>query len=397
MNLLVRADAGAKMGTGHVMRRLALAQAWQDAGGTARFAMIGPPEGILARLAAEGIEVVSLSAVPGSADDARQTVALARQCAAAWVVVDGYQFSGEYERAVKEAGLKLLAIDDYGHAGHYWADLVLNQNLHAEEDLYRNREPYTGLLLGTRFALLRREFWKWRGWRRETAETGRKLLVTLGGGDPDNVTLKVIASLKMVSVPELEAVVLSGPANPHFAELEAAVRAHDRPVRLLHNVADMPELVGLGRRGRGGGGIELLGAGLHGPSQPVARSWPRTRPLGGALSARGAALNLGKPEIADVAGIARYLTDLMQSKPNRETMAAAGRSLIDGEGARGSSSGCAATHCGCATRPPPIASCSGAGPTTPRRGPVPSHRARSRGIPTRIGLARGCATQRAAS
>ena len=35
--LLIRADADARMGTGHVMRCLALAQAWQDAGGSVEF------------------------------------------------------------------------------------------------------------------------------------------------------------------------------------------------------------------------------------------------------------------------------------------------------------------------------------------------------------------------
>ncbi len=49
----------------------------------------------------------------------------------------------------------VLAVDDYGHAGHYTADLVLNQNLHAREELYQDREAHTRLLLGNRFALLR--------------------------------------------------------------------------------------------------------------------------------------------------------------------------------------------------------------------------------------------------
>lgn len=241
--LLIRADANVQIGTGHIMRCLALAQAWQEAGGKAHFALASATPVLEARLTSEGMNLTRLNAPPGSAEDATQTIALARKLAAVWVVVDGYHFGADYQQAIKAAGLRLLFIDDYGHADHYCADIVLNQNIYADESLYARRAPGVELLLGTRYALLRREFWPWCGWKREIPPVARKVLVTMGGADPNNVTLKVIQALQQTDIAELQARVVVGGGNPHLRELEYAIRNTQHAIRLIHNASNMPELM----------------------------------------------------------------------------------------------------------------------------------------------------------
>lgn len=243
MKILIRVDASTQIGTGHIMRCLALAQVLQDEGGEAIFVLATHAPNLESRLKSEGMKVVHLDVEMGSIEDASETSELAHSCSCQWVVADGYHFLGEYQRIIKDARLSLLFIDDYGHAEHYYADFVLNQNVYAHEGFYQNRESYTKLLLGTKYALLRREFWQWQGWEREIPPVARKILVTLGGADPDNVTLRVIQAFQEVTVEELEVVVVVGGSNPHYEKLLAAVEKSGVSIELRRNVTNMPELM----------------------------------------------------------------------------------------------------------------------------------------------------------
>ena len=120
--LLVRADATPAMGTGHVMRCLALATAWRRATGgrvvLLTAADVGPLSG---RIAAAGVEVrtvdvPSLTPGFGSAEDAHATASVARSEAAAWLVLDGYDFGHAYQEAVAGGGTPVLVLDDHVHA-----------------------------------------------------------------------------------------------------------------------------------------------------------------------------------------------------------------------------------------------------------------------------------------
>jgi UDP-2,4-diacetamido-2,4,6-trideoxy-beta-L-altropyranose hydrolase len=330
--LLFRADAGANLGTGHVMRCLALTQAWHDAGGQAMLASAASLGGLERRLAAEGLLIERLSADPGSDEDARLTIELAKRFQARQVVIDGYQFSSRYQKLVKTAGLWSLVIDDYGHAEHYWADAVLNQNLHAREGLYRHREPGVRLLLGPQYALLRREFGKWRSWRRSHPPLARRVLVTLGGADPANATQKVIAALSRLQGEGLEAVVVVGTNNPHLPALRAALPADSSTLRLLTDVKDMAELMAWADVVVCAGGStcwELAYMGLPALTLVLAENQVD---VAAGLAVHGVAQNLGWHTTLSEATLADALSELMRNGPARRTMSARGRELADGEG-----------------------------------------------------------------
>jgi UDP-2,4-diacetamido-2,4,6-trideoxy-beta-L-altropyranose hydrolase len=333
MQVVFRVDASTQIGTGHVMRCLALAQAWQDTQGQAIFVMTTSVPALEERLQSEGMQVVHLTTEPGSLDDAQQTATLAHQFGATWVVVDGYHFGGEYQQILKQSKLHLLFIDDYGHAEYYYADFVLNQNISADEQWYNNREPYTQLLLGSRYALLRREFWQWQGWQRTVPPVAKKVLVTLGGADPDNVTLKVIQSLQIVEVEELEAVVVVGGSKPHYENLKMAVQDSRYPIQLQRNVTNMPELMAWADVAISAGGSTCWELAFMGLPSILLILAENQRAIAQKLATLNQAINLGWHQDVESQNIADPLSALVQSTEQRTNMIKVSQKIVEGQGA----------------------------------------------------------------
>jgi UDP-2,4-diacetamido-2,4,6-trideoxy-beta-L-altropyranose hydrolase len=213
--LILRADGGSRIGGGHVMRCLALAQAWSETGSRAVFCAAALTPSLRQRLSDEGFGCVTIEAESGSAADGEATAAAAASLGARVIVVDGYQFAVAFHRRLRDAGLKLAAIDDNGEIGGSIDDLVINQNRHASPALYPQRAGHTRLLLGTDYALLRREFRGWQGPPRVVPPSARRVLVTLGAADPQNVTGDVIAGIAPALAAAAEIAVVVGGSSPH--------------------------------------------------------------------------------------------------------------------------------------------------------------------------------------
>jgi UDP-2,4-diacetamido-2,4,6-trideoxy-beta-L-altropyranose hydrolase len=321
--LVIRADADSQIGTGHVMRGLALAQAWREAGGEACFALACGGAAIEGRLREEGFAVVQIAAEAGSAADAAAT----RAIDASWVVVDGYHFAADYVAAL-HAERRVLVVDDSGHASGFDADLVLNGNASATPALYP--DATARLLLGTRYLPLRREFLDAIG-PRPTPPLARTILVTLGGADPENQTPRLIDALRRLPLP-FEARVIIGASNPHGEAVRAAA-AGDGRIVVLEAVRDMPAQMrwaDLAIAGAGTTTWELCALGV--PAFLVVLA-DNQAPVAEAVAARGAALSLGRLDDQLPDRIASRVEMLMRSADLRLLLTQAGRALVDGRGA----------------------------------------------------------------
>ena len=330
--MLIRADSGLNVGIGHLMRCLALAQAWQASGGKAVFATTeNSRAGDILR--SKGMEFFDVAAVSGSSEDAALTAEMAGCFGVNWIVIDGYRFDTDYQRRVKKAGRRLFCLDDYGQAEHYYADLILNQNLQAHDSLYVNREPDTGLLLGPRYVLLREEFLEWSGREREIKDAARRVLITLGGSDPNNVTRRVVQGLQRVEIEGLEGVVVVGPSNPFGVELEASLLGSGRSVRLERDVANMPELMTWADVAVSGAGSTCWELAFMGTPFITIILAENQEPIAESLSKTGGAVSAGWYHELTPETLAEQLVELIGDRRLRVNLSRRGREIVDGRGA----------------------------------------------------------------
>lgn len=330
--LIIRADANTPMGTGHVMRCIALGQAWRDAGGEVVFISCCAFNAIKERIAEEGFSLFELGlAYPESETDLDIAIQTAQELGAAWIVTDGYHFDLGYQQAVRHAGFKLLCVDDYNHLAEYEADILLNQNVGAEELEY-HCNPGCRKLLGPRHVMLRKEFRSPDKNRRSFPETVRNCLVTLGGSDPGNVSLKVIEALGRLDHSCLNVKIIAGPANPHLDSLRKAIAASTIECELISSVRNMNELMrwaDIAISAAGSTCWELCMTGV--PFLMVVAAENQQR-VAAYLTELGIAVNLGDGDRVEPFKIAEKLNSLLCNRSERERMSAAGKRLIDGFG-----------------------------------------------------------------
>ncbi len=317
------------MGTGHVMRCLALAEMFQAMAAQITFAMAKSTPSVEKTIQKRGCEMVALKVGDGGVEDAKETMSIAMARKVDWMIADGYHFGFAFQEQVTTSGQRLLLLDDYGRAERYCADIILDQNLGAEPDLYRQRKSESRLLLGTRYCILRREFLAWRGRPRKIAAKGRKILVTLGGSDPGNVTEKVIQALNLLE--DTQSVVVVGGSNPHLSSLRAAVEAN-RSIQLVLDASNMSELMAeadLAITASGTTVWETAFMGLPGLTVVLADN---QQVVSERLAERGVTQNLGWHATLSPSRMADMLRKVLDNAEGRAGMSARGRALVDGLG-----------------------------------------------------------------
>ncbi|NWO04293.1 MAG: UDP-2,4-diacetamido-2,4,6-trideoxy-beta-L-altropyranose hydrolase [Alteromonadaceae bacterium] len=353
MKIVFRADASVLIGTGHVMRCLTLADELTRQGHECQF-VCREHEGHLGDLiASKGYELTLLPAPSGNElaprdsnsdnyalwldvawqEDARQTFDALAPWKPDWLVVDHYALDADWERGLANAVGNIMVIDDLANRPHECA-MLLDQNLDREASDYDGLLPAScQRLIGPRYALLRPEFseLRERSLQRRQQPQLKRILISLGGVDRNNVTGQVLEALADSALPSnIDLDIIMGAAAPYLDEVrqQAARLPHKATVSV--NVKDMAERMCLADLSIGAAGStswERCCVGLPAITVVLAEN---QQSIGEALANSGAGLLVDITRISE--DLPRIMEVLQVSVEERKLLTQRSSTVCDGNG-----------------------------------------------------------------
>jgi len=324
VNVVFRADGSSTIGTGHVIRSIALAQALQQAGFACCFVMRMLDEQLPAVVRNAGIEVHGFD--PDAEPEKDAAFLLENVSTDDIVILDGYRFESRYQKMVKDNGNVLVSIDDIA-ATHFYADIVINHSVHAAASEY-DVVPYTKLLLGPAYALLRAPFLVRRDSVKEIAPSARNVMITLGGADPENCMIKILRAASRLEGTSVRAVV--GSAFRYKDEIRAFGASSGIEVLeslTAEGMAELMQWADMAVTAAGGTCWELCCMGVPFIAGVLADNQER---IAERLDEIGAAVNIGWFNDSSEEEMTAVFREVAENPARRARLHAAAKKLVDG-------------------------------------------------------------------
>jgi len=261
MNVFIRTDASVLIGSGHVMRCLALAEGLVQSMEAKVSFICKLEEGHMADWIERcGFQVYHMTLHHWDWEKdflETQKIFIETGQSPDLIIVDHYKLDYRWESHFKSAKTKMLVIDDLADRRHN-CDILIDQNLYLEmEQRYQGIIPDAcKLLVGPKYAFLRPEFYEKRKKLRVRNGAVKRMLVFLGGSDPFNTTLKVLHTLSNMSLEGIVIDVVVGASNPNQTEIKSFCQSNSQ-FAFHVQVNYMAELIANADLAIGAGGITI--------------------------------------------------------------------------------------------------------------------------------------------
>lgn len=353
MLVVFRADASVRIGTGHVIRCLTLADELTRQGHECQF-VCREHEGHLGDLiASKGYDLTLLPAPSGNElaardgnsddyalwlgvlwqEDARETFDVLTPWKPDWLVVDHYALGAEWERALANAVGNIMVIDDLANRLHECA-VLLDQNAldHSMTKRYQRLvSDSCTLLMGPKYALLRAEYAELAKALPERDGVISRVLVFVGGSDPSHLTERYLRALTAPEFEHLFVDIVIGKNHPSPAIVESLVEARSK-TRLYSALSSLAALIVRADLMLGAGGAtnwERMCLGLNSVVTSVASNQDEINQM---LARKGLIEFLGPADkLADTA-VTQAIENAIQNSELNMKQSATMRGVVDGRG-----------------------------------------------------------------
>lgn len=342
MRIGIRADGGSKMGMGHIMRTLVLAKELKrqnndvfyicrvDSGNELMKSLKVNREQqhdeimniFVSDKYKKGIDKVILEGFEVCFIREDYIVDDINNITADMLITDSYDIDEDYFDKTKTMFSKTVYIDDI-NLYHFNVDFLINQNIDAEDFIYRVNN-YTKLMLGTEYVMLREEFKNVEV--KSVKAKARDIMITLGGADPYHVTYKFLTWINKLDY-NFHVVV-----GPSFENIEALRCFESDRIKLYYN-ADMVSIMrkcDMAISACGSTLYELAACGVPTIGVIIADN---QLGIGEKLSNMGIIKNLGWHNKIDRESFIDSLTALAEDCSIRNKMSREAKIIIDGKGA----------------------------------------------------------------
>lgn len=324
--ILIRADANEKIGAGHVMRCLTVADALKKRGEEVRF--LTADRGADPLIAPRGYETVCLHSDWSAPDDETDALLRAvRELSPSLLLTDSYYITDRYYAALPHT-VRTACFDDLNRPSGS-VDVLINYNIYASRSSLGHHGSGTKLLLSPRYAPLREEFKDLPP--HEIREAAESVFVSAGGSDPENVAGRLINGTCR-DHPDVTFHFAVGMMNPRAEELK---KKEGGNVVLHIHETDMPRLMrqcDIAVAAAGSTLYELCACGVPTVAYSLADN---QRPATEAFERRRLMLNAGdcRELLAFPERVESSLSVLLGSRSERQRLSDAMRRTVDGKGA----------------------------------------------------------------
>lgn len=336
---VIRADGSSRLGMGHIMRSLIMADGLKAAGAAVLFVTKAFEPQVREVIRSNGHDVEGLPPGLSAKDDAQRTCAAARRVGAGLVVTDLCHQPVAVHAPVLRQYHRWLSREFFVvlFAGGTVTDFPAQVVVHP----YVQRDyPEAGLggtsrwLLGPLYCVFRREFIAAVGMSRTIAETGRRILVTVGGSDELHVTTRILRALALIPRDDLSVRVAIGPAYSDALRREIAEeskRLHAETTLLSHG-ANMAEAMWWADLAITGDGLTKYETALMGTPSIMLSRFNSERDLNEAFESAGTTLHLGDASQVEPTVLAEAVQGLLANASLRRAMSQRGQALVDPHG-----------------------------------------------------------------